>query len=113
MKNPSVKIDRPRHEVFVDGKRKHLSAQEMAVLTALVNARGRVMSPREITREAWGYTDSITSLNIRTVKEYVYRVRLKLGKGGIGIETVPGAGYRAAHFMSLHDDPKGNYGGAV
>lgn len=113
MKTPSVKIDLPRHEVFVDGKRKHLSAQEMAVLTALVNAKGRVMSKPDILREAWGYTDSITPLNLRTVGEYVYRVRLKLGKAGIGIETVHRAGYRAAHFMTHFDDPTGNYGGAV
>ena len=112
MKTPSVKIDRPRHEVFVDGKRKHLSTQEMALLTVLVNARGRVLSRPEILKEAWGY-ESMTTAHLRNVEEYVYRVRLKLGKAGIGIETIPRVGYRAAPFMSLHDDPTGKYGGAV
>src|SRR5262249_1807862 len=64
--------DRERHLVRCRGEAVRLTAKEFALLTALLDARGRVLSRQALLQDVWGY--SYTE-GTRTVDVHVRRLR--------------------------------------
>jgi two-component system phosphate regulon response regulator PhoB len=84
-------IDPERHDVRLAGKRLELTAVEFKLLTTLAQRRGRVQARDRLLNDVWGYE---VAIDTRTVDTHVRRLREKLGKRGVLIETVRGFGYR-------------------
>jgi len=75
--------------VLLDGRRVELTAQEFALLGALMEKPDIPVSREQLLRTAWGYQSMGET---RTVDVHVQRLRKKLG--GDYIETVYKCGYR-------------------
>ena len=91
-----LEIDRERHLVRRDGEAIVLTAAELRLLVALVEAEGRVLS-REALLDALYGQDASETID-RTVDVYIGRLRDKLGDDTERpryVATVRGAGYRA------------------
>jgi uroporphyrinogen-III synthase len=69
-----------------------LADRERAVLHALADARGAVVTKRALVRSVWGDA----SADEHTVEVTVSRLRRRLGAAGDAIQTVPRRGYRLA-----------------
>jgi DNA-binding response OmpR family regulator len=85
-----VEVDLARHEVRRRGVRVDLAPREFALLAALVDNRGLVLSRRQLLDLAWGrdwYGDD------RTVDVHVGQLRRKLGDG-LPLVTLRRTGYR-------------------
>ncbi len=87
----NVILDVAAHEVVVDGRAAQLTHQEFALLKFLASNRGRVFSRQQLLERVWGVTYYGGS---RTVDIHVRRLRMKLGKENLPIETVRGVGYK-------------------
>jgi two-component system phosphate regulon response regulator PhoB len=86
-----IAIDPARHEVSVGGKRINLTSLEFKLLSTLIQRRGRVQGRDRLLNDVWGYESIIDT---RTVDTHVRRLRKKLGKAAVAIESVRGFGYR-------------------
>jgi two-component system OmpR family response regulator len=87
-------VDPERHEVSLAGRRVSLTATEFAVLAALVERPGVVLSRAQLMRRAY---DSAVHVTERTLDTHVRRIRAKFRSlGNDPIETVHGVGYRAS-----------------
>ena len=84
-------VDRERHTARWQGQLVHLTAKEFALLLALVDARGRVLSRQQLLENVWGYS---YAEGTRTVDVHVRRLREKLPGIARSILTVKGLGYR-------------------
>jgi two-component system alkaline phosphatase synthesis response regulator PhoP len=84
-------LDRERHVVRCAGEVVGLTAKEFALLAALVDAEGRVLSRQTLLEDVWGY--SYTE-GTRTVDVHVRRLREKLPAFATSIVTVKSLGYR-------------------
>jgi two-component system alkaline phosphatase synthesis response regulator PhoP len=87
----SLEIDRARHTVRWEGQPVHLTAKEFALLVALVEARGRVLSRQALLEQVWGYS---YAEGTRTVDVHVRRLREKLPGIADRLITVKSLGYR-------------------
>ncbi len=85
-----VEVDLARHEARRSGRVVPLAPREFALLAALVEHRGHVLSRRQLLDLAWGY-DYLG--DERTVDVHVRQLRRKLGPD-LPLATVVGAGYR-------------------
>jgi len=88
-----LEIDRSRHLVRWKGEGIHLTAKEFALLLALVEARGRVLSRQSLIEDIWGYS---YAEGTRTVDVHVRRLREKLPGLAGRLITVKSMGYRLA-----------------
>jgi DNA-binding response OmpR family regulator len=88
-----LEIDVTRHTAKWNGEAVHLTAKEFALLVALLEARGRVLSRQALLEGVWGlsYTEGT-----RTVDVHVRRLREKLPGLAGNIITVKSLGYRMA-----------------
>jgi len=86
-----VEIDRERHLVKCSGRSVHLTAKEFALLLALVDARGRVLTRQDLIERIWGYS---YAEGTRTVDVHVRRLREKLPELAPLLVTVKSLGYR-------------------
>jgi DNA-binding response OmpR family regulator len=86
-----LEIDETRHLVRWKGEPVHLTAKEFALLLALVEARGRVLSRQSLLEEIWGYS---YAEGTRTVDVHVRRLREKLPGLAERLITVKSLGYR-------------------
>jgi len=86
-----LELDRARHMVRCEGQAVHLTAKEFALLAALLDARGRVLSRQVLLHDVWGYSYSEGS---RTVDVHVRRLREKMPAFAGWIVTVKSLGYR-------------------
>ena len=68
-------IDFDRAEVRRSGRLVEVTAQELRLLTALVERRGRVLSRDDIITAAWGHNVAITD---RAVDTHIFNLRKKL-----------------------------------
>ena len=82
-------LDENERVVHLDGRRVELTAQEYALLGALMEKPDTPVSREQLLRTAWGYQSMGET---RTVDVHVQRLRKKLG--GDYIETVYKCGYR-------------------
>jgi DNA-binding response OmpR family regulator len=97
-------IDRDRHTVTVHGRPVPVTAVEFRLLTALLEADGRVLSRDQLLDAVYG-TDAGEVLD-RTIDVHVGRLRDKLDDQATAprfIETVRGTGYRTTPLA----DPAG------
>lgn len=88
-----IEIDRERHLVKREGRGVHLTAKEFALLLALVDARGRVLTRQDLIERIWGYS---YAEGTRTVDVHVRRLREKLPELAPLLVTVKSLGYRLA-----------------
>lgn len=86
----ALSFDTVGRELRVNGDRVALSVRELSVLEMLMARAGRVVTKRQIVNSlsAW---DADFSEN--AVEVYVYRLRKRLEKAGVVIQTVRGFGY--------------------
>lgn len=84
-----ISVDEKERVALLGGRRVELTAQEMALLLALMEKPDIPVSREQLLREAWGYQSMGET---RTVDVHVQRLRKKLG--GEYIETVYKCGYR-------------------
>jgi two-component system phosphate regulon response regulator PhoB len=86
-----IVVDRLRFDVRVNEESLEMTPTEFKLLLILMERRGRVQSREVLLNDVWGY-DNV--LDTRTVDTHVARLREKLRKGKVSIETVRGFGYR-------------------
>ena len=86
-------VDPTRHTVAWRGQPVHLTAKEFALLVALLEAKGRVLSRQALLENVWGYS---YAEGTRTVDVHVRRLREKIPDLAPFILTVKSMGYRLA-----------------
>jgi len=91
-------IDTSKHEVLVNDEPVKLTLTEFKLLTALVAARGRVLSRDQLMDKGMGADVFVTD---RAIDVHVTAIRKKLGEASWLVRTVRGVGYRLAE--SPHD----------
>jgi DNA-binding response OmpR family regulator len=89
----ALEMDVTRHTVKWNGEGVRLTAKEFALLAALVEARGRVLSRQALLEGVWGLS---YAEGTRTVDVHVRRLREKLPGLAPHILTVKSMGYRLA-----------------
>jgi DNA-binding response OmpR family regulator len=89
----ALEIDGARHTVKWKGQAVHLTAKEFALLVALAEAKGRVLSRQSLLEQLWGYS---YAEGTRTVDVHVRRLREKLPGIASRLVTVKSLGYRMA-----------------
>jgi len=87
----ALELDRARHTVRWEGRPLHLTAKEFALLLALIDANGRVLSRQALLENVWGYS---YAEGTRTVDVHVRRLREKLPGLAERLITVKSLGYR-------------------
>jgi len=88
-----LEVDASRHVVRWARTAVHLTAKEFALLVALLEARGRVLSRQQLLEDVWGYS---YAEGTRTVDVHVRRLREKIPGLAGSILTVKSLGYRLA-----------------
>lgn len=80
------------HTLSVSGQLLDLTSTEFGVLQLLLERRGEVVTPDELSNEVWGY-ETLGSRNY--VEAHLSRLRAKFSAAGVSgvIETVRGVGY--------------------
>ncbi|HEY7412244.1 MAG TPA: response regulator transcription factor [Vicinamibacteria bacterium] len=96
----ALRVDRARHLATWEGQPVRLTAKEFALLVALLEAKGRVLSRQVLLETVWGYS---YAEGTRTVDVHVRRLREKLPGLAAAIVTVKSLGYR----LSREDDEGG------
>ncbi len=76
-----LEVDPDRHTVRQNGEPVHLTAKEFALLVALIEAKGRVLSRQHLLESVWGYS---YAEGTRTVDVHVRRLREKMTGPGPG-----------------------------
>ncbi|NJD32689.1 MAG: response regulator transcription factor [Gammaproteobacteria bacterium] len=85
----SLTLDPVSHEAHVEGRRVALSAREFALLYALMDAPGAVLSRTQLEDRLYGFDDPVESNAVEVV---IHAVRRKLGRAVV--ENVRGVGWR-------------------
>lgn len=93
----NLRVDRERHEVRWDGALVKLTAKEFALLQALLESSGRVLSRQRLLEDVWGYS---YVEGTRTVDVHIRRLREKLPGLAPWIVTVKSLGYKIAQDAS-------------
>ena len=91
LKAGPLSIDTSKHAVAVDGQVVRLTLTEFKLLTALVSARGRVLTRDQLMDKAMGSDVFVTD---RAIDVHVTAIRKKLGEAHWLIQTVRGVGYK-------------------
>jgi DNA-binding response OmpR family regulator len=91
LKAGPLTIDPSKHEVAVDGEAVRLTLTEFKLLSALVSARGRVLTRDQLMDKAMGTDVFVTD---RAIDVHVTAIRKKLGSANWLVHTVRGVGYR-------------------
>ncbi|GFM49055.1 response regulator [Pseudomonas capsici] len=81
--------DPSTRETWLAGEAIDLSRREQALLLALLNNRGRVLSIEQLKDSVYGFADEVES---NALNVHIFHLRRKLGNGIV--ETVRGSGYR-------------------
>lgn len=89
-----IRIDREARTVFVDDEPVTLRPREFDLLLALVSQAGRVISRQRLSQQVW--RDHEIDEASRTLDVHVNRLRQKLQKSRVRIESIRGIGYRLA-----------------
>jgi DNA-binding response OmpR family regulator len=89
-----IRIDREARTVFVDDEPVTLRPREFDLLLALVSQAGRVISRQRLLQQVW--RDHEIDEASRTLDVHVNRLRQKLQKSRVRIESIRGIGYRLA-----------------
>jgi DNA-binding response OmpR family regulator len=93
LRSGDIQIYPARRQCFVADDSVVLTAKEFDLLQELMRAHGNVLTRDVLMDKVWGYHGEATS---RTLDTHVRRLREKLGREGVRVETVRGVGYRMA-----------------
>lgn len=88
LRHGPLTLDPARHEARLDGAPLALSAREFALLEALLDRPGVVMSIAKLQEKVYGWDDEVGS---NTIEVYIHSLRKKLGPDFI--RNVRGVGY--------------------
>jgi two-component system phosphate regulon response regulator PhoB len=88
-----LRVNRGAHRVWVDDEEIELTALEFKLLLTLHDRRNRVQTRDALLSDVWRIDADVTT---RTVDTHVKRLREKLGRAGVYVQTVRGVGYRFA-----------------
>jgi DNA-binding response OmpR family regulator len=91
LKAGPLTIDLSKHEAMANGESLKLTLTEFKLLTALVQARGRVLSRDQLMDKAMGADVFVTD---RAIDVHITAIRRKLGDAHYLVHTVRGVGYR-------------------
>jgi two-component system alkaline phosphatase synthesis response regulator PhoP len=91
LKAGPLSIDTSKHEVTINGEAVKLTLTEFKLLSALVGARGRVLTRDQLMDKAMGTDVFVTD---RAIDVHVTAIRKKLADASWLIHTVRGVGYR-------------------
>jgi DNA-binding response OmpR family regulator len=91
LKAGPLTIDTSKHEVIVEGEAIRLTLTEFRLLSALVSARGRVLTRDQLMDKAMGTDVFVTD---RAIDVHITAIRKKLGDAHWLVHTVRGVGYR-------------------
>ena len=83
-----IRVDPVTRSVEKDGVQVHLSAHEFAVLEALIQRPGAVLSRAQLEDRLYGWQDAVES---NAIEVYIHGLRRKLGAESI--KTLRGVGY--------------------
>ena len=89
----AITVDLDGHSLWLDGQVIPLTATELAVMRALVRARGRALTRVDLLDGAWG--DVELDVSERAVDNVILRLRRKMPRPE-RIQTVRGVGFRIA-----------------
>ncbi len=84
-----LRLDPASGEVFLQGRAVVLSRRELALLAALLQARGRILSADQLKDSLYDFSEEIGS---NALNVHIHHLRRKLGPDIV--ETVRGVGYR-------------------
>jgi DNA-binding response OmpR family regulator len=87
----NLNIDMTRHEVTANGRPVTLRTKEFALLAALAQNLGIVLSREKLLEMVWGYDYYGET---RTVDVHINHLRDKIAGSGADIETLRGSGYK-------------------
>lgn len=90
----ALRVDKDAHRAYVDGREVELRPKEFALLVALTDEAGRVMTRDRLLDEVW---DLHWETSTKTLDMHVHSLRRKLGERADGtpwISTVRSVGYR-------------------
>lgn len=87
-----VSVNLETHDTLVDGQAVAMTLTEFRLLSALLQAQGRVLSRNALMSRAMGPGVTVTE---RTIDVHVTAIRRKLGPHAAIVKTVRGVGYRA------------------
>lgn len=86
----SFTIDLLERRFFVDGREVELTALEFELMRDLMIHVGKVRTRESLLAELWGRAEGES----RTIDTHVMRLREKLGRERVRLETVRGVGFR-------------------
>ena len=89
----TIEVDDAKRQVRLAGRVVGLTVKEFDLLSALMQAKGRVLNREQILEVVWGYANAV-DVESRTVDVHVRRLREKLRDERHRIVTVKGVGYR-------------------
>jgi DNA-binding response OmpR family regulator len=89
--NTAVQLDLTTREVMVQGERSQLSAREFALLHALLERPGAILSREQLENRIYGWGEEVSS---NAVDVLIHGMRRKLGPDTI--RNVRGLGWRVA-----------------
>jgi two-component system alkaline phosphatase synthesis response regulator PhoP len=84
-------IDKDKYTVHLNSKQIVYPRKEFEILYFLANNPGRVFTRDTLLKEVWGPDIYVVD---RTVDVHVRKIREKLGKFSVMIETIKGVGYK-------------------
>ncbi|CDM45740.1 TPA: response regulator [Pseudomonas aeruginosa] len=94
-----LSYDPSTRETWLDGRPVELSRREQALLQALLNNRGRILSGERLKDSVYGFGDEVES---NALNVHIHHLRRKLGNAIV--QTVRGLGYRLGPARGDGDD---------
>ncbi len=94
-----LSYDPSTRETWLDGRSVELSRREQALLQALLNNRGRILSGEQLKDSVYGFGDEVES---NALNVHIHHLRRKLGNAIV--QTVRGLGYRLGPARGDGDD---------
>lgn len=93
LKAGTLEVDTSKHLVSLKSKPTEFTSKEYDLLTALMEAGGRVLTREKLLEQVWGY-DASFNIETRTIDMHIGQLRKKLKQEGERIITVKNVGYR-------------------
>ncbi|MBG4741389.1 response regulator [Pseudomonas aeruginosa] len=94
-----LSYDPSTRETWLDGRPVELSRREQALLQALLNNRGRILSGEQLKDSVYGFGDEVES---NALNVHIHHLRRKLGNAIV--QTGRGLGYRLGPARGDGDD---------
>ncbi|MCO3380096.1 response regulator [Pseudomonas aeruginosa] len=94
-----LSYDPSTRETWLDGRPVELSRREQALLQALLNNCGRILSGEQLKDSVYGFGDEVES---NALNVHIHHLRRKLGNAIV--QTVRGLGYRLGPARGDGDD---------